>query len=833
MKNYYEHIKLKYSTQTCNTMKEYANLKRKIAKQKAHLRFLVICKEYGFTPTHINNATSVCGKSFTSDTAIQQYTKIEETFHTKLLKLEIKQININIKNTNDYLFQAERNMKYQLNNIDYTEFTARQTHAYQQTFNVTKEGHDKKIAEMKRVHIQNFGFTHNEEFLENKTNIDIPDDSRWLLSLGRKFTLPITKHNFSPIHVIADLEQYFQKMTDEREKAVARSVAANKITFFKNRIRNTKKEKFILNVHKQTKKFLKSHKNEIIVTQADKGNKTVIMYKQEYLDKMRTLLGDRQTYKTVRIDPTKKFLEKNNNIVKTLHNKQLIDTPTKSKLLKSTATAPRLYGLPKVHKPDAPLRPISSSFDVPCYNLSKHIGNILKNLISKTVNIKNSFQLKEKLENYNLTNDEILVSFDVTSLFTNIPVYLAIKIIMGQWDNIKHLTKIPRQQFLNMLEFCLKENNYFQFDTICYHQIYGMPMGNPLSPTIADIVLDKLLDDVTKDLEDKNIKMGFLCKYVDDILAVINKDDMNIILNTLNNYHEKIQFTIEIENNLSIPYLDLRLHRQQGKIIFDWYRKTTSSGRIINFHSTQPFKYKINTVTNLINKVLTLSDIQFREKNIEKLRTIFRDNDYPQNLIKNLIRTSMTKNLTNNLHVDQKQSGNLDNIKYYSTTYIPGLTDKKKIRKIVNDENAIFAYRSNTTLNEIFTNTKTKIDNKDKGGLVYQIKCLGGRDNTGRQTECKGVYIGQTKRSLAVRMTEHERDIKNKKTATAIAQHILDTNHTADFDNIKVLDIEKNHNRRLTLESLRIQEKGNNAINFKEDTDNINNCYTYVIRSNI
>lgn len=82
-------------------------------------------------------------------------------------------------------------------------------------------------------------------------------------------------------------------------------------------------------------------------------------------------------------------------------------------------------------------------------------------------------------------------------------------------------------------------------------------------------------------------------------------------------------------------------------------------------------------------------------------------------------------------------------------------------------------------------------------------------------------------------MTEHERDIKNKKTATAIAQHILDTNHTADFDNIKVLDIEKNHNRRLTLESLRIQEKGNNAINFKEDTDNINNCYTYVIRSNI
>ena len=50
-----------------------------------------------------------------------------------------------------------------------------------------------------------------------------------------------------------------------------------------------------------------------------------------------------------------------------------------------------------------------------------------------------------------------------------------------------------------------------------------MPMGNPLSPTIADIVLDTLQDNVTSELKEQNIEIQLITKYVDDIFAIINK----------------------------------------------------------------------------------------------------------------------------------------------------------------------------------------------------------------------------------------------------------------------------------------------------------------------
>ena len=141
------------------------------------------------------------------------------------------------------------------------------------------------------------------------------------------------------------------------------------------------------------------------------------------------------------------------------------------------ATAPRLYGLPKIHKPDTPLRPVSSSMHVPCYDLSKHIGEILKNRISTNYNIKNSFELIDILPNITLDKEDILVSFDVISLFTDIPIHLAIKNVT-ECETIKQHTKIKRSKFLTVLDFSLKGNNFSKFNENFYQQTIGMPMGN-------------------------------------------------------------------------------------------------------------------------------------------------------------------------------------------------------------------------------------------------------------------------------------------------------------------------------------------------------------------
>ncbi|XP_075163076.1 uncharacterized protein LOC142235701 [Haematobia irritans] len=260
------------------------------------------------------------------------------------------------------------------------------------------------------------------------------------------------------------------------------------------------------------------------------------MYRDDYKNGMRELLDDKQTYKSCRTDPTQKLLRKNNKLIMEFYKQSYISKYEKFQLTSNSATAPRLYGLPKIHKPNMPLRPIASSFEVPCYNLSKYIGTILKNIILEKYNIKNSLELKVKLDNIYLDEDDILISLDVVSLFTNIPIHLAIKYIMTKWESLQNHTKIPKSQFLKALQFCLNDNNYFIFEDNIYNQTYGMPMGNPLSPTIADIILDTLLESCLTELDQQNIHIKMITKYVDDLFAIIKKKDET---KTFTRYHKQ------------------------------------------------------------------------------------------------------------------------------------------------------------------------------------------------------------------------------------------------------------------------------------------------------
>ena len=70
--------------------------------------------------------------------------------------------------------------------------------------------------------------------------------------------------------------------------------------------------------------------------------------------------------------------------------------------------------------------------------------------------------LESRLQNITIDEDDTLISLDVISLFTNIPIYLAIKNIMEKWDNVKQYTTITKQTFLKILNFCLRDNNYFK-----------------------------------------------------------------------------------------------------------------------------------------------------------------------------------------------------------------------------------------------------------------------------------------------------------------------------------------------------------------------------------
>ena len=89
----------------------------------------------------------------------------------------------------------------------------------------------------------------------------------------------------------------------------------------------------------------------------------------------------------------------------------------------------RSYGLPNIHKHDVPLRPIISACGTSTYKLSKFLTRILQIYTGKNFFIKDSTELAERLKEKTINPDKTIVSFDVSALFTSIPVPVVLEVI--------------------------------------------------------------------------------------------------------------------------------------------------------------------------------------------------------------------------------------------------------------------------------------------------------------------------------------------------------------------------------------------------------------------
>ncbi|KAI4484083.1 hypothetical protein M0804_007539 [Polistes exclamans] len=121
----------------------------------------------------------------------------------------------------------------------------------------------------------------------------------------------------------------------------------------------------------------------------------------------------------------------------------------------------------------------------------------------------------------------------------------------------------------------------------------------------------------------------FLKVYVDDVVTAIPKDRMDQTLKTLNSVNNRIQFTMEVENNGTLPFLDMNIIRNEdGSIVTNWYVKPTSSGRCINYNSNHPMSQKIGVVKGLLYRALTLR--QTKQK-LKKRLEQHRNDSKPKN----------------------------------------------------------------------------------------------------------------------------------------------------------------------------------------------------------
>jgi len=174
-------------------------------------------------------------------------------------------------------------------------------------------------------------------------------------------------------------------------------------------------------------------------------------------------------------------------------------------------------------------------------------------------------------------------------------------------------TAIPFEEFLNATRLIL-DSTFFTFNHISYKQIFGTPMGSPLSPIISDIVLQDLEFEALKFLP---FEIPIYYRYVDDILLAAHRSQFNDILTTFNFFHSRLNFSLEYSNNNEINFLDTKIIIDDRVITFDLYKKPTSSGRYLNFHSHYPISHKRGIIYGMVDKTILLSYPRFHQKKFD------------------------------------------------------------------------------------------------------------------------------------------------------------------------------------------------------------------------
>ena len=146
-----------------------------------------------------------------------------------------------------------------------------------------------------------------------------------------------------------------------------------------------------------------------------------------------------------------------------------------------------------MHKEETPLRPIVSAIGSSTHQLARELVRILKPLSGTTDSyVKDSSAFVECISQTTILKSDVLVSFDVVSLFTRVPVDGALDVIsklLLQDETLPERTTIPAPDLCRLIELCLK-STYFRFGDTFYEQVEGAAMASPLSPIVANLYME-------------------------------------------------------------------------------------------------------------------------------------------------------------------------------------------------------------------------------------------------------------------------------------------------------------------------------------------------------
>ena len=242
--------------------------------------------------------------------------------------------------------------------------------------------------------------------------------------------------------------------------------------------------------------------------------------------------------------------------------------------------------------------------------------------------MKNNEEFLGRLRRFDFDYDFKLISFDVKTLFTNVPVDDLLEFLEQEID--KHTFSVDTACMMKLIKLCVKECRFI-FNNEYYEQKFGMAMGNPLSPLLSNIYMEffkaKYLPGI--------LPRGILwVRYVDDIFCAwpIDKDE-NSFLTGLNTLVPSIKFSLEVEIENKLPFLDVLVLRQERHFKFNVYRKPTNVNSYIHYYSNHHSSTKLMVFSSMFLRALRVCCPEFLEAELKNIRNISSVLKYPSHFI--------------------------------------------------------------------------------------------------------------------------------------------------------------------------------------------------------
>ena len=499
------------------------------------------------------------------------------------------------------------------------------------------------------------------------------------------------------------------------------------------------------------------------------------MDRSQYTDKVsHILLSD--SYRPLKKNPIPSIEKRVASKLLALHRAGALSNQLYRHLRPSGSSCPRFFGQPKIHKLDIPLRPIVASRGSPTctYNTARHLAKILRPLVGLTQHhVSNSSQFVEITRGLTLQPSDILVSFDVVSLFTNVPTTetcLLVKDRLIQDLSLDDRTSLTPDQIHDLLLTCVS-SSCFQFQGKFYEQTAGTSMGSPLFPILADIFMEEFEN---SSLNTADLQPKLWLRYVDDTFVVWphGRDTLQDFLLHLNQQHPSIKFTMETEEDHKIAFLDVGISRNpDGSLHHNVYRKPTHTDRYLNQRSFHHPSIKSSVNRTLVQRAYNICDKDSLPKELQHIRTTLKRNGYNPNKISTAKPVPNPESKVSDLTLSAC-------LPYLGSTY-------NKLQRILRQA-GIDVFHSAPSKPQGLLH-KDKPDPNNRVG-VYRIPC-----------ECGKVYIGETKRNLPTRLKEqraHGRRGDFEKSAIVKHSHIKD--HQIDWQAAQLITpIDAWHPRRI------------------------------------